>query len=331
MSHIQTIAVTESEADLRLDRWFKRHFPSLAHGRLEKLLRTGQVRVDGRRAQSGLRLEPGQRIRIPPLGDQAPSPSPDSASPLIAERDARALQAAVLYRDNDVLAINKPAGLAVQGGTGLGRHLDGMLDALRFDGPERPRLVHRLDRDTSGVLLLARHARAAADLARAFRRRDCRKLYWAVVIGVPQRASGRIDLALAKLPGRAGERMTPAEAGQRALTEFRVLERAGSTAAWLELSPLTGRTHQLRAHCAAMGTPILGDAKYGGERSFLPDRRFARQLHLHARKIEVPRSSGPVLEIVAPPPPHMVAAFRLLGFAGGSGGADFDRRHADDG
>jgi 23S rRNA pseudouridine955/2504/2580 synthase len=315
MSRVQTIAVTPEEADLRLDRWFKRRFPELGHGRLEKLLRTGQIRVEGRRARSNTRLESGQRVRVPPLGEVETAPGRVPARPVVAEREARALQAAVLYKDDDVLAINKPAGLAVQGGTGLDRHLDAMLDALQFEAAERPRLVHRLDRDTSGVLLLARHVRAAAELAEAFRRKDCRKLYWAVVAGVPKQASGRIDLALAKLPGRAGERMAPDEEGKVAVTEYRVLDHAGKRAAWLELRPLTGRTHQLRAHCAALDTPILGDRKYGGAAATLPGGEIARRLHLHARSIELRRASGRILRVTAPPPPHLTATLGFLGFA----------------
>jgi 23S rRNA pseudouridine955/2504/2580 synthase len=315
MSRVQTIAVTPDEADLRLDRWFKRRFPELGHDRLEKLLRTGQIRVEGRRARSNTRLEPGQRVRVPPLGDGETMPLRPGPRPEVAERDARTLQAAVLYKDDDVLAINKPAGLAVQGGTGLDRHLDAMLDALQFEAAERPRLVHRLDRDTSGVLLLGRSARAAAELAEAFRRKDCRKVYWAVVAGVPKPSSGRIDLALAKLPGRAGERMVPDDEGKAAVTEYRVLDHAGKQAAWLELRPLTGRTHQLRAHCAAMGTPILGDRKYGGDGAGLPGADIARGLHLHARSIELPRSGGAILRVTAPPPPHLAATFAFLGFA----------------
>jgi len=315
MSRVQTIAVTADEADLRLDRWFKRRFPELGHGRLEKLLRTGQVRVEGRRARSNARLEPGQRVRVPPLGEAEKPPSGTRPRPEIPEREIRALRAMVLYKDDDVLAINKPAGLAVQGGTGLHRHLDAMLDALQFDAAERPRLVHRLDRDTSGVLLLARHVRAAAELAQAFRRKDCRKVYWAVVAGVPKRSSGRIELALAKLPGRAGERMAPDEEGKEAVTEYRVLDHAGKQAAWLELRPLTGRTHQLRAHCAAMGTPILGDRKYGGDAAFLAGGQDTRRLHLHARSIELRRAGGEVMHVTAPPPPHLTATLDFLGFA----------------
>jgi 23S rRNA pseudouridine955/2504/2580 synthase len=317
MSRVQTIAVTPDEADLRLDRWFKRRFPELGHGRLEKLLRTGQIRVEGRRARSNTRLESGQRVRVPPLGEAETAPLRVPVRPAVAEREARALQAAVLYKDDDVLAINKPAGLAVQGGTGLDRHLDAMLEALQFEAAERPRLVHRLDRDTSGVLLLARHVRAAAELAEAFRRKDCRKLYWAVVAGVPKRASGRIDLALAKLPGRAGERMAPDEEGKAAVTEYRVLDHAGKRASWLELRPLTGRTHQLRAHCAALETPILGDRKYGGDAATLPGGEIARRLHLHARSIELPRAGGRILRVTAPPPPHLTATLDFLGFAVG--------------
>ena len=316
MSGVQTLTVMADEADLRLDRWFKRHFPTLTHGRLEKLLRTGQIRVDGKRAASNLRLEPGAAVRVPPLPrDPAPAMEPRPVS----DRDARALRAAVLYRDDDMLAIDKPAGLAVQGGSKLDRHLDAMLDALRFDAPERPRLVHRLDRDTSGVLLLARHARAAAALAEAFRAKTSHKVYWAIVVGVPKIRQGRIDLPLAKLPGRAGERVVPDEEGKSAITTYRILDHAGTKAAWLELSPLTGRTHQLRAHCAALGTPILGDGKYGGAKAHLNLEGAGKHLHLLARAIEIGAPSGRTVSITAPLPAHMKAAFEALGFSAAEG------------
>ncbi len=317
MSGVAIIAVQTNEADLRLDRWFKRHFPDLGHARLEKLLRTGQVRVDGGRVQSSTRLRSGQKVRVPPLRD-APPPVPTFRTP-VAARDVRLLQHAVLYKDDDVLAINKPPGLAVQGGTGLDRHLDAMLDVLRFGSAERPRLVHRLDRDTSGVLLLARHAAAAAELAAAFRRKTCEKLYWAVVVGAPKQRSGRIELPLRKLPGRAVEGVAPDERGKDAITEYRTLDHAGRRATWLELRPLTGRTHQLRAHCAAMGTPILGDRKYGRDARLSPGPRIARRLHLHARRIELRRVDGRILSVVAPPPPHMAATLEFFGFAAGAG------------
>jgi 23S rRNA pseudouridine955/2504/2580 synthase len=220
----------------------------------------------------------------------------------------------VLYRDEEVLAIDKPAGLAVQGGTETTHHLDGMLDALRFEASERPRLVHRLDKDTSGVLLLARTARAAAWLAEAFRRKETRKLYWAVVVGVPRPTEGKIDMALEKLPGRMGERVVPDEEGRRAVTRYAVVEHAGKKAAWLALMPVTGRTHQLRAHCAAIGTPILGDGKYGGAEAFLTGSGLPRQLHLHARRIRVPRPQGAWIDVTAPLPPHMRTTWSFFGF-----------------
>jgi 23S rRNA pseudouridine955/2504/2580 synthase len=310
MTQVQTLTVAADEADLRLDRWFKRHFPALAHGRLEKLLRTGQVRVDGKRARANARLVGGQVVRVPPLVDEPDAPR---LPPPIDERAAADLRALVLYRDDDLIALNKPPGLAVQGGVKTERHLDAMLDALRFGASERPRLVHRLDKDTSGVLLLARHAASAARLAAAFRERTTRKLYWAVTAGVPTLAQGRIDLALAKLPGRAGERVQPDEAGRRAVTYYRVLDHVGKQAAWLALMPETGRTHQLRVHCAAIGTPILGDGKYGGNAAFLPGAPLAPQLHLHARAITLP-DGGRRLQLTAPLPPAMRDTFTFFGF-----------------
>lgn len=311
MSGVQTIAVEDGEAEIRLDRWFKRHFPDLSHGRLEKLLRTGQVRIDGKRATAGDRLAPGQVIRVPPLAPTTPKPPPT-----IDPREADALRRRVLHRDDDVLVIDKPAGLAVQGGAGTPHHLDGMLDALRFDVRERPRLVHRLDRDTSGVLVLARSAAAAAHLAEAFRAKETEKIYWAVVVGVPTPRAGRVDRALAKKRGHGGERVAADdEEGQRAITDYCTLDTAGRRAAWLELQPVTGRTHQLRVHCIVLGTPILGDGKYGGAQAFIPGAELPAQLHLHARRIRVPHPRGGVLEVSAGLPPHMRETFDYLGFA----------------
>lgn len=313
MSGVETVRVAADEDGLRLDRWFKRRYPQVTHGRLEKWLRQGHVRVDGRRAKAGLRLEAEQSVRVPPLGDVQPS-APARASAPPSEAETAALLARVLHKDDQVLILDKPAGMAVQGGTGVRRHLDGMLDALSFGG-ERPRLVHRLDKDTSGVMVLARTARSAAALAKAFHSREVRKLYWAAVVGVPKPLEGRIDLALAKLPGRSGERMAPdAEGGQRAITDFRVIERAGRRAAWLALEPRTGRTHQLRAHCVALGTPILGDGKYGESGAFLEGTELSRKLHLHARALQIPRPGGGVITAEAPLPEHMRATWRFFGF-----------------
>ena len=321
MTGAETIEVVPDEADLRLDRWFKRHYPNLGHGRLEKLLRTGQVRVDGGRVKAGQRLRPGQRVRVPPLGD-TPSP-PRKTRPGVSGDDAKALRGIVLYRGDDIIAIDKPAGLAVQGGSRTTRHLDGMLDALRFGAGERPRLVHRLDKDTSGVLALARTAPAAARLGKAFRGRKVAKLYWALVVGAPERERGRIESALAKKAGARGERVEEDGAGRPAVTDYAVIDSVGRQAAWLALRPRTGRTHQLRAHCAAMGTPILGDGKYGGPGAFLAGLGAARMLHLHARALDLPVSGGETLRITAPLPAHMRETWRLFGFDADSDGDPF--------
>ena len=306
--------VSAEEADTRLDRWFRRHYPQLTQGALQKMLRTGQVRVDGKRAEAATRLAAGQAVRIPPL-PEGPAPVPKERA-AVSERDAAALQRMLLHRDRHVLILDKPPGLAVQGGPGITRNLDAMLDALRFEAEERPRLVHRLDRDTSGVLVLARTAAAAAFLAKAFRGRDVQKTYWAVVVGEPPGREGVIDLALVKEGGPRGERTHAVDdprAGVRAITEFRVLDSAKRRVAWLELRPLTGRTHQLRVHCAeGLGTPILGDGKYGGAAAHLEGLPGA--LHLHARALRLPHPDGGWVEASAGLPTHMAETFRFFGF-----------------
>jgi len=321
---VRSLAVADADADIRLDRWFKRHFPTLTHGHLQRLLRTGQVRLDGKRAQASDRVQPGQTVRVPPLGNLAPPRAPASAPPPSPE-ESKELQAAVLYRDADLIALNKPAGLAVQGGSGVDRHLDGLLDALRFDAAERPRLVHRLDRDTSGVLVLGRSARSSAALAAAFRAKTTHKIYWAAVVGLPKPREGKIDLPLAKLQGRLGERVMPDEDdGKPAITRYQVVSHAGDKFAWLALMPITGRTHQLRAHCVALGTPILGDGKYGGRASRPEGVPEPRKLHLHARTLILPRPDGGVLKLTAPLPAHMKATWRFLGFEESEGKGVFE-------
>lgn len=306
--------VAEGEAGVRLDRWFRRHFPGVPHGRVEKLLRGGQIRVDGHRVRADHRLEPGQTVRIPPLAEPGEG-AKATAMPGDPAADLAALRSWILYEDETVIALNKPPGLAVQGGSGTRRHLDGMLGLLAKRG-ERPRLVHRLDKDTSGVLVVARSAGAAASLTRAFRERSAEKLYWAIVVGVPEAERGRIDLPLAKKRSASGERMRPLEEdgdSERAVTDYAVIERIGRQAAWLELNPLTGRTHQLRVHCAAMGTPILGDGKYGGRAAFLKDAAAIRALHLHAWRLTLPHPAGGLVTIEAPLPGHMRDTWRLFG------------------
>ncbi len=312
--------VTDDEAEIRLDRWFRRHFPGLPQSAIQKLCRTGQVRVDGHRVEAATRLAPGQSVRIPPLPRAQPAPAKprDEVDPQVA----KSLREIVLHRDEHVLVLNKPHGLPVQGGPGITRHLDGLLDALRFGAADRPRLVHRLDRDTSGVLVLARTAGVAAKLAASFRGRDVEKTYWAVVTRRPVPPEGRIDLPLKRVGGARGERTAPAAPEEaeaaRALTDFRTLDHAGKLA-WLELWPLTGRTHQLRVHCVAIGAPILGDVKYAE-----PDQNGAfaatvaglsDALHLHARRLRLPHPAGGLLEVEAEIPAHMRDTFRILGFS----------------
>ncbi|MFM2044905.1 MAG: hypothetical protein RLY86_3481 [Pseudomonadota bacterium] len=318
MNKVELRTVTEDEAEMRLDRWFKCHFPLLTHVALQKLLRTGQVRVDGKRAESNTRLTPGQQVRVPPLDipPERPDAAPRTPKPGVSEKDAAALRARVLFRDADVIVLDKPAGLATQGGTGQNKHLDAMLDALTFDAAERPRLVHRLDKDTSGYLVLARTAGAAAKLASTFRSRDAKKIYWAVTVGVPHPHQGRIELPVAKDASAGGERMAvDEEEGQFALTYYSVLEYAHKKAGFLALWPRTGRTHQLRVHMNAIGTPILGDGKYAGQNAFFPgDTGLPRQLHLHARRIIMPHPRGGTIDVTAPLSPHMKAAWSYFGF-----------------
>jgi 23S rRNA pseudouridine955/2504/2580 synthase len=317
MSGVQTISVAADDGEIRLDRWFRRHFPALAHGRLEKLLRTGQIRVDGRRARAGDRLTPGQRVRVPPLGP-ATAPPARGDTPAPRPRDLEMIRRALLHIDDDLIVIDKPPGLAVQGGTNTERHLDALLDGLRFDAAERPRLVHRLDRDTSGVLVLARSAAIAAKLAAAFRGKAVRKIYWAAVVGVPKPRRGRIDQPLAKLGGARAERVTADdEEGKRAVTYYRTVAHAGDRVAWLALQPVTGRTHQLRAHCVALGTPILGDGKYGGAAAHPSGVPQPRKLHLHARALSLPHPHGGTLTVTAPLPAHMKETWAFFGFAEG--------------
>ncbi|MSO68968.1 MAG: RluA family pseudouridine synthase [Alphaproteobacteria bacterium] len=323
MSGVSSIEVKADEADLRLDRWFKQHYPGLTHARLSKLLRTGQIRVDGGRAKASLKLNAGSTVRVPPLDDEKIAPTPTKlAAYMPSEQEYEAARRWVIHRDDSIIVLNKPAGLAVQGGSEIEQHLDALLDGLRFGGPERPRLVHRLDRDTSGVIVLARSAEAARRLTEAFRERSPRKVYWALVIGVPHPLSGRIDAPLAKRPGAGGEKMKVSEKGndgQSATTFYRVIDVAAPRAAWLALMPKTGRTHQLRVHCAEiLGTPIAGDGKYGGAAAFLPFEGIEKRLHLHARALEVPDPADPTgrqsLRFVAEMPPHLAKAFKLLGF-----------------
>ena len=266
MSSVEYKHVKKDEQDMRLDRWLKTHYPELPFGQMQRILRKGEVRVEGKRAKANDRLEAGMKIRIPPMNFEKSDRPETEATPKGPDpRDEKLAKSLVIYRDADIIGINKPAGLAVQGGSKTERHLDGMLDFLQFDADDRPRLVHRLDKDTSGVMLLARNRLTAAQLGDAFKTKETRKVYWAITAGIPDIESGTINMPLTKGGGQGKERVfVDEEEGKEAITEFKVLERAGKRLALVALWPRTGRTHQLRAHMAALGTPILGDGKYGG-------------------------------------------------------------------
>jgi 23S rRNA pseudouridine955/2504/2580 synthase len=309
MPGVETKEVSHAEDGMRLDRWFKTHYAALPHSRLEKLLRTGQVRVDGGRAKASTRLASGQTIREPPL------PAPRHA---LSKADRAFLASITLYEDDDLLILNKPSGIAVQGGSKTTHHIDRLLEGMG-DGPEtRPRLVHRLDRDTSGVLVIAKRRSVAAKLGRAFQTRSVRKIYWALVKGVPKPPQGKVEAALVKAAGPEGDRVRKARPGeqdvaQSAVTHYAVVDRAGQSVAFVSLKPVTGRQHQLRAHMAIIGNPILGDEKYHGDRD-MPEG-VARKLHLHARRISFPHPSGEgVVDVTAPLPEHMRQSFAVFGF-----------------
>lgn len=306
---------------MRLDRWFRAHYPQVTHAYLSKLLRTGQVRIDGARAKANARLKAGQEVRVPPFAFEArPADAPRGGKPLsAADRDF--FRSLILYEDRDLYVINKPHGLAVQGGSKTVRHLDALLDGLGEELGERPRLVHRLDRDTSGVLVIARRRAVAASLGRLFATRAVRKIYWALVRGVPRPAQGKVATPLVKTAGPDGDRVRAARAGeqeraQHATTHYSVIDRAANRVAWLSLKPVTGRQHQLRAHMALLGHPILGDNKYGGDRD-LPLEGLVNRLNLHARRITFPHPREGTVDVSAPLPGHMAANFALLGFDAG--------------
>jgi 23S rRNA pseudouridine955/2504/2580 synthase len=312
---IRHFKVAPDDDGIRLDRWFKRHLPDASFNLVSRWARTGQLRVDGKRATPGDRIEAGQEIRVPPA-------EPDAAKAARVVRKRRELtedemefaQGLVIHKDAAALVINKPAGLATQGGTKTENHVDGLLDALCFELDGRPKLVHRLDKDTSGALLLARTARSAGHFAKAFSSRTARKVYWALVVGVPTIADGFIDLPIGKQPGTGGEKMYVDEAeGLSARTRYRIVERAGNACCWVELQPYTGRTHQLRVHMAAIGHPIVGDGKYGGRDAFLTGT-ISRKMHLHARRLRIDHPDGMQIDVRADLPPHMAESFADLGF-----------------
>jgi len=309
---VRTLFVADGEDGVRLDRWFKRRWPQLNHIQIQKLVRSGQIRVDGARVKADTRLSAGAQVRVPPLPDAGVAAAAKTG---ISPRDAQYAKSLVIYEDEEVLALNKPSGLAVQGGTKTSHHIDRLLSAWG-EGLERPRLVHRLDRDTSGVLLLGKTPAAAARLSGAFAHRKAQKTYWAIVAGAPKPNQGLIEMHLIKKG--VGDRelvvqADPAEHGaQPADTEFVTISTAGQRATWMALRPHTGRTHQLRAHMKAIGHPILGDPKYTNERA--TELSEGLKLQLHARRVSLPHPGGGLLVIEAPLSPEMKAGFARFGF-----------------
>ncbi|WP_226633783.1 RluA family pseudouridine synthase [Novosphingobium profundi] len=310
---VRQFTVGHDDEGVRLDRWFKRHLPKVGFAMVSRWARTGQIRVDGKRADVDTRLTAGQVLRVPPGGEARPGGKAPRPKRELTEEELELADQMVLTQDRAAIVLNKPPGLATQGGSGMKQHVDGLLDAYAPDGP-RPRLVHRLDKDTSGVLLIARTPGSAAYFSKRFSGRSAKKIYWALVMGVPNIDDGMIELPLAKQPGTGGEKMhVDEENGQSARTRFRVLDRAGNRAAWVELHPLTGRTHQLRVHMAAIGHPIVGDGKYGGQDAFLSGT-ISRKMHLHARRLIIEHPDGAPLDVTAPLPEHFANSMENLGF-----------------
>jgi 23S rRNA pseudouridine955/2504/2580 synthase len=311
---VQTVTVTADESGMRVDRFLEARFPSLSFSHIQRVIRKGELRVDGKRADGKDRLAAGQAVRIPPLRLEAPKPAGASD----AEEKTRAfLRSITLLEDDDVLVLNKPMGLSVQGGSGTTRHVDAMLDVLRDRHGQRPRLVHRLDKDTSGCLLVAKTRFAAAALAKSFRSRETRKIYWALVAGVPKPRQGRISTFLAKEEREDESVMRVARHGEEgashAVTYYAVVETSAQQLAWLSLKPVTGRTHQLRAHLAHIEHPIVGDPKYFNKENWSLPGGIQNRLHLLARRIAVPHPRGGGIDVTAPLPPHMVQSWNLLG------------------
>jgi 23S rRNA pseudouridine955/2504/2580 synthase len=313
-SGVRNVTVTEDESGMRVDRFLQARLPALSFARIQRAVRKGEVRVEGKRVDANDRLEAGQSVRIPPL---RMAPAPGTPGDSAAEKTRAFLKSITLYEDADVLVLNKPMGLAVQGGSGTTRHVDGMLEALRDAHGQRPRLVHRLDKDTAGCLLVAKTRFAAAALAKSFRSRSARKIYWALVAGVPKPRQGRISTFLAKEQREEESIMRIARHGEEgashAVTYYAVVETAGPSLAWLSLKPVTGRTHQLRAHMAHIGHPIVGDAKYFARENWQLPGGIQNRLHLLARRIAVPHPRTGVIDVTAPLPPHMQQSWNLLG------------------
>ena len=310
MSGVYHLIVTEDEDGQRLDRFLQKHLRGTPFGLLQKLMRKGQIRVNSGRVKASTRLEAGQKVRIPPMEDKK-----YEEKEIISEKDAAFIQSLVIYNDGDIIALNKPAGIATQGGTNVTRHIDGMLDALVKKDGVRPRLIHRLDKDTSGVLLLAGSSNMARDMGKIFSGRHIRKIYWALTVPAPEMNNGEIRAPIHKAGGIGNEKMVVDEEGQPATTLFDVVERAHKQLAFVAFWPRTGRTHQIRVHAAHMGCPILGDGKYGGQEAFLEGIDHVRRVHLHAHSIRFKHpKTNKMVEISAPLADDLKASWKSFGF-----------------
>ncbi len=313
-SDVRQFNVGADDDGIRLDRWFKRHLPDTSFTTVAKWARTGQLRIDGARAKPGDHVVAGQSIRVPPAEPVRVDAPVKRERPPLSDDEIAFAREMVIHRDAQVIVLNKPPGLATQGGTKTIEHVDGLLDALQDDLEGRPKLVHRLDKDTSGALVIARTARAAGFLSKSFSSRTARKTYWALVVGVPSIEDGTIELPIGKQPASGGEKMHVDEKeGSPARTRYRVIEMAGTTTAWVELIPYTGRTHQLRVHLAAIGHPIVGDGKYGGQAAFLTGN-ISRKMHLHSRRIRIDHPDGGQIDVQAELPTHFAESLKQLGF-----------------
>ncbi len=311
---VETHIISEDDDGIRLDRFFKRHVKDINHIAIEKALRKGEIRVNGKRAKANTRLVTGDKLRVPPF-------SPGKSSPVVRKENivvkvnpktVELLKRNIIYKDPNILVVNKPAGLAVQGGSKITESVDSLLDHLKFDSKDRPKLVHRLDKDTSGVLILARTSKSAQYLASLFKSKNLQKDYLAIVVGVPPKTSGKVDVPIAKSEGK-NEKVRASEAGQKAISEYYVLDTVADMASLVKLSPITGRTHQLRVHMDILGTPILGDGKYGGQAAFIEG--MSKQLHLHAWKITFPDEKGRIITVAAELPLHLRKSMNALGLS----------------